>query len=387
MNAARNAHTATRLTDGRVLVVGGGGNDNLALASAELFDPATGTWTLTGSLGAPRFGHQAALLADGRVLVVGGDAGGPPPDFGRTSSAEIYDPASGTWAPTGSMAITRGGHTATALADGTVLVAGGWGDRRGSDSTGWYEWPLEIAEVYDPATGLWSTTGSLNAARYGHTATRLANGDVLIAGGSDDGDLMYTLYTVERYDPVLRTWSAVPHLNTNSILHTATLLPGGDVLVAGGYFWPATSHSRAELLDPFAATWSHTASLSFSRNSHTATLLPSGNVLVAGGQSWSSVAYPTPRTPPPTVVATGISELFEAGSGTWKLAGRLSEARVNHTATLLLDGRVLIAGGVGLSDSGWFDRAIGSAELYGDVEDCKNHYILSHPCRPIPGIR
>jgi hypothetical protein len=192
---------------------------------------------------------------------------------------------------------------------------------------------------------------------------------------------MYTLYSAERYDPVLRTWSAVPHLNTPGIDHTATLLPGGDVLVAGGYSdWPGHSYSRAELLDPFAATWSHSASLSFARNGHTATLLPSGSVLVAGGVSWPSVAYPTWWTPPPTAAATGISELFEAGSGTWKLAGRLNEARVHHTATLLLDGRVLIAGGGGTSDGGSWDRTIESAEVYWDVEECKNHYILSRPC-------
>ena len=362
LNVARYGHSATRLNDGKVLVAGG------VDASAELFDPATGTWTLTGSFSAPRAGHEAVLLADGRVLAVGGWVGVDARS--SSSSAEIYDPDSGTWAPTGSMGVARGLHTATALTDGTVLVVGG-GDGLGL---------LGTAEIYDPATGLWSPTGSLNRGRYAHSATLLANGEVLVLEGSDsDDDWMIPLASAERYDPVLRTWIVVPNTNAGGIFHTATLLPSGDVLVAGLYSWPALDYSGAKVFDPRVATWSATASLGFAREGHTATLLPSGDVLVAGGHVWK-------HSPTRAIVASGVSELFEARSATWKLAGRLNIPRSGHTATLLHDGRVLIAGGselVGLPETGWIWRMVESAEVYGELEgeECPNHYILRHILR------
>ena len=168
--AARENHTATLLSNGKVLVVGGFDGSS-ALASAELYDPTSGTWSATGGLATARRLHTATLLPNGKVLVAGGVG-----SSGYLTSAELYDPASGSWAATNSLATAREYHTATLLPNGKVLVAGGY-----NSSSGY----LASAELYDPTSGTWSATNSLATARYVHTATLLPNGKVLVAGGND----------------------------------------------------------------------------------------------------------------------------------------------------------------------------------------------------------
>ena len=189
---ARELHTATLLSDGRVLVAGGrnldGGRDWVDLDSAEVYDPATGTFSPTGSLPTPLTGHTATLLSDGRVLITGGDARGT-----TVASAELYDPKTGTFSPTGSMATARQLLTATPLPDGRVLIAGGNAGNL-----------IAPAELYDPKTGTFSPTGSMATAREYHTATLLPNGRVLIAGGSDG---TVDLASAELYDPATGTFS------------------------------------------------------------------------------------------------------------------------------------------------------------------------------------
>ena len=162
-------------------------------------DPASGTWTLTGSLNTARYLHTATLLPNGMVLVAGGlDSG-----LNALDSAELYDPASGTWTLTGSLNTARVAHTATLLPNGMVLVAGGF-------DTGLNA--LDSAELYDPASGTWTVTGSLNTARYYHTATLLPNGMVLVAGGLDS--CSNTSASAELYDPASGTWTLTGSLNT-----------------------------------------------------------------------------------------------------------------------------------------------------------------------------
>ena len=213
-------HTATLLSNGKVLVAGGLDKRTRVLASAELYDLASGTWTATDNLATARFNHTATLLPDGKVLV----AGGEDVSFIALASAELYDPATGTWTATDNLATARFGHTATLLPNGKVLVAGG------ADS-------FTSAELYDPATGTWTATGDLINARWFHTATLLPNGKVLVVG-------LFGLASTELYDPTSGTWTATGSLDTAREGQTATLLPNGKVLVAGGAGDVFRLHSR-----------------------------------------------------------------------------------------------------------------------------------------------
>src|SRR5438552_629043 len=222
---ARNGHTATLLPNGKVLIAGGR-NGNSGLASAELYDPASGTWTATGSLATARAFHTATLLPNGKVLVAGGG----------NNSAELYDPASGPWSATGSLATARAFHTATLLLNGKVLIVAGEGNGA--------PFVLASAELYDPASGTWSATGSLASARAGQpsgqTATLLPHGTVLVAGGGDTNRIRAS---AEQYEPPSATRSATGSPATARATHTATLLPDGKALVAGGF----SSFSGGEL--------------------------------------------------------------------------------------------------------------------------------------------
>ncbi|HBA61871.1 MAG TPA: hypothetical protein DCZ92_13875 [Elusimicrobia bacterium] len=319
---ARFAHTATLLPDGKVLVAGGSGA--AALLTAEVYDPAAGTWSATGPLATARYGHTATLLPNGKVLVVGGYTGAS-----ELLSAELYDPAAGTWSATGSLATARSYHTATLLPNGKVLVAGG---NVGTE--------LFTAELYDPATGIWSVTGSLATARRDCTATLLPNGKVLVAGGFGGGTP--ELLTAELYDPSGGTWTATGSLATARGYHTATLLPNGKVLVAGGGTG-AGKLLTAELYDPAAGTWTATGSLATARGNHAATLLPNGKVLVSAGSAGAAALLTT--------------EVYDPAAGTWTASGSLATARYVHTAILLPNGKVLVSGGTG-------SGALLTAEVY-----------------------
>jgi N-acetylneuraminic acid mutarotase len=277
MSTARAVHTASRLADGHVLVTGGdrGAPFYDATATAELYNPSTGTWAPTGSMATARESHTATVLADGRVLVAGGNSGG---SFATIfSSAEIYNPASGTWAPTGSMTHVRSGHTATLLNDGRVLVAGG------SDGL-----PLASAEIYDPASDTWAATGSLSIARAGHTATLLGDGRVLVVGGVANSSATSTQASAEIFNPASGTWAPTGSMATKRSSHTATGLADGLVLVTGGLTPVDTNGNIAltastEIYNPATGSWTPTGSLTTARYRHTMTLLSDGRVLVAGG--------------------------------------------------------------------------------------------------------
>ena len=344
MTTPRLQHAATLLPSGKVLVTGGTTEPvGRGLATAELYDPVTGTWTPTGSMSTGRWGHTMTVLPTGKVLVAGGfDSVADV----ATDTAELYDPDTGQWTTTGAMLEARYDHTATLLATGKVLVVGGVG--RGF---------LASAELYDPTTGQWQATAALPAVRIDHTATRLASGQVLVLGGlSSDGRTA----SAELYDPAAGTWTPGHPMLTGRDLHTATLLPSNAVLVAGGFGqppapgFPSPVLTEAEISDRAPAAWRRTGSLFAPHSGHTATLLPSGRVLVVDGVASS---------PGPSIANT---ELFDPASETWIDAGCTTEARVAHTATLLPSGAVLVAGGTtsGTSSSG---SATGTSEIYGVV--------------------
>ncbi len=332
-------------------------------------------WTEKRSMTTPRTMHTATLLCatpcldpTAKVLVVGGGYSIGWGYMVTLASAELYDPAAldpltlttGTWTPTGSMAMGRSGHTATRLQTGPnagkVLVVGGNGTS---------------AELYDPDAidsvtgirGTWSDTGPLTTTRAGHTATLLPSGKVLVAGGYSYPGI---LASAELYDPERGTWDPTGSLTTEHIAHTATLIEtgpnAGKVLVVGGGYGPSSWYpsmsATAELYDPAARTWSVTDSLTAGRGEHTATLLPSGKVLVAGGRKSSpdalSVEYPAG------------AELYNSNSGAWNAGGTLATARSRHTATLLPSGKVLVAGGDNSAQDAWQNASatLSSAELH-----------------------
>jgi len=260
---ARTSHTATLLQGGQVLVAGGC-DDTFCNADAELYDPTTHAFSPTTPLPAVRGGHTATLLPGGTVLVAGGQD-----NVGDLyNSALLYDPTTATWVPTGSMGSARRLAEAVLLHDGRVLVVGG-------DNFGL---PVASAEVYDPASQTWVPTGPMRAAHgAGLTATLLASGKILVAGGQDTSGT--AMAEAELYDPATNSWSDTGAMTLGRESFTATLLPNGTVLAAGSF----DSSSSAELYNPTIGIWTPTGAMNDARTGHTATLLPSGQVLVAGG--------------------------------------------------------------------------------------------------------
>ena len=305
MATPRGGYTLTLLANGKVLAAGGA-NWSGTLATAELYDYTTGLWTATGSMPDVHIAHTATLLPSGKVLIAGGVNLLPGCCyFAWLGTAATYDPVSGTWSPTGSLAIPRQSSTATLLGNGKVLVAGGYS--RGG--------VFDIAEIYDPAAGTWSFTSSMlggpNSAP--GDGILLPNGNVMVAGGY--GPYPGTA-SVELYDSISGTWSFTGSMGVSRALHTATLMAGGKVLVAVGYAPVAGVISpTAEIYDSVLGTWSPTASMSTGRNSSTATLLSDGRVLVAGGVDDSGIVLASAEvysaapdvTPPVIACPAGIS--------------------------------------------------------------------------------
>lgn len=329
LSEARWFHTATLLRDGRVLVVGGAGPNGYR-GSAEIWDPETASFSPTRSLADPRADHTATLLPDGRVLIVGGCC--QPESGDMLNSAEVWDPETDTFTPAGSLAEAHGEHTATLLPDGRVLIVGGY--RR-------VQHYAQTAELWDPETESFGPADLLAATRYHHTATLLSDGRVLIVGGEGAGyNAQIADPPAEVWDPVTGSSSPAGSLAEGRFQHTATLLRDGRVLVVGGHWHDGASiyarTSLAEVWDPMPASFGPAGSpLVEARRGHTATLLPDGRVLVIGGDTDSSGKY--------TIHAS--AEIWDPDTASFSPAGSLAEGRAYHTATLLPDGRILVAGG------------------------------------------
>jgi hypothetical protein len=335
MTMDRTYHTATLLTNGKVLIAGGvrfiAGYP--ASASAELYDPANRTFTTTGDMTTPRCFHTATLLPDGKILIAGGFSNYIAYQgvfYAVLASAELYDPATGSFTATGGMVSPRARQTATLLNDGTVLVAGGSDGRLG----------LAGAELYDPIKGSFSATGDMAPGQFTSTATLLVSGKVLIAGGGQDP--ASAQYSAELYDPDTGAFSVLGTTTyPGEVPATANLLPNGKVLVT--VMDEALACECAELYDSITGSFTRSAGQSSSRGYGSGNLLADGTLLITG-----EVARPF------CLPSCNIAELYDP------ITDRFSDPIFTHrfagyATTLLLDGTALLSGGFG---------APGTAEIY-----------------------
>lgn len=326
LSAGRSEQISMMLGNNRVLVAGGTTNGTLPVKTAELYNPDTNTWSATGSMVVTRRGHTATLLLDGKVLVTGGFDGTV-----ESPTAEIYDPATGIWTATGPMGRGRKYHTATRLGDGKVLIAGGIVATNVGNA--------RIAEIYDPSLGTFTSmpitpsSALMSAPRYKHTASVLNDGVTVVLTGGFDSAVQGTteIFTYNAATPTSSTWAAGPALAKSRHDHSASLLTGNrKILLTGGY---GQGLDTAEICDfslvtPACAT---TTSMSTSRASHTSTLLGNGNVLVIGGNDGSQILK--------------TIEVFDPTTSIWTSHAKvLQTARAGHTSTLMSNGKVLISG-------------------------------------------
>jgi N-acetylneuraminic acid mutarotase len=275
---------AQPLAGGKAMVTGGTNIDWISFSSTRIWDPAGGTWSLaTGLMATARSFPTSALLQNGNVLVAGG-AYRKGTTNKNLATAEVFDPATGKWTLTGSMKVARWGAHAVTLADGRVLVAGGW---TGLGVTGSAD-----TEIWDPSTGKWTAAGATPSPQ-AFSLVALPDGSALLAGGFDLS--MNTLSSAYRFDPTTLKWTAVAKMKTAAGHRSAAVLANGLVLVAGGLtdtHKPATT--AAELFDPVAGTWTATVAMPAGREDAGAVLLPDGSVMLAGG----SMGYYGPASTP-----------------------------------------------------------------------------------------
>ncbi|MGC2495258.1 kelch repeat-containing protein [Candidatus Binatus sp.] len=323
MKDAREDHTATVLPGGKILIAGGVGASGRALSSAELYDPISGTFSAVDSkMDTARAEHTATLISgcncagDGKILIAGGSSATA--SLGSTlRNAELFDPSTGKFTPTGAMKATRARHSATLIASGplagNVLIAGGTSDESGGD--------VATAELYDPATGQFTPTGGMSTPRENHSATWLSPsvvsgsfaGNVLVAGGDDASAANDS---AEAFNPETAAFSPVGAMTTARTLQAAVLLANGKVLIAGGQSSDTEFLQSAELFDPTHATFAATGSMQNLHAGATATVLDNGDALIAGGRS-------------------NFADLYDTTAGTFSATGKLLTDVAESTSTLI----------------------------------------------------
>ena len=323
MSTARQNHAATLLTNGKVLVTGGMVNYASPLASAQLYDPTTNVWKRASNMAESRTAHTATLLSDGYLLLAGGFSATIP---NAVATTRLYNTTLDSWYPfSTNLSIARALHTATLLPGNKVLMAGGF--------DGYL--PLAATELHDRSSGFPISAGNMTDPRFVHTATLLATGNVLVTGGVSFDDLgPKVIAGAEQFSPGTTSWTGAASMSAPRFAHTATLLTGGKVLVAGGSnnYDTLAGMAGAELYNPTTNQWSSAGNMAAARCLHTATLLPNGKVLVAGGYNG--------------LTDRADAELYNPATNSWSSAGSMATPREYHSATLLADGKVLVAGGL-----------------------------------------
>lgn len=339
MLTARAFDIAVLLQNGMVLVAGGYTKDSSGFgytATAEVFNPSTTTWSAVPSMSTPRAEFAATLLADGRVLVAGGVNSAANISGINLDSAEIYDPGANSWTPTPTMPTQRSDFTASRLANGNVLLVGGYRGYTFDPEPGAPSDPLAQAVVYNVTSGQWQATGDVFIQRFFQTATALNDGTVLVVGGYPSNVVPGTtppspdaeIYQPDVIDPdtgAMGTWAPVAPMPSGRAQHSATLLADGRVLVAGGLATDGSLITSAVVFNPGSGSWSDGGTMNTGRRAFAATLLssaPCGNVcnevLVAGGGAGGNfltgagTAAAELFTPPPP----SAGSLGSAGNGT-----------------------------------------------------------------------
>jgi hypothetical protein len=312
LSVPRRLHSATPLDGGKVLVAGGtSGSARLSpgLPSAEIYDPAGGTWKAAAAMHEPRYGHSAVVLPSKKVLVAGGTATRSGDSLRSLRTAEIYDPSADAWTVASAMTDARSGHAAAVLKGGKVLVCGGTAPISGTG-----EAALAFCELYNPGDDSWTPTGSMTAPRSRHQLVPLTDTTVLAVGGSTPGTPgdgtfdPFAALTAEVYDLTTGTWTALPSRPGGRGFHRAVPLGAGKVLVVGGTAGTANDagYQSALILDTAAKTWTVAAGLATGRWAFAAVVLSDNKVLVAGGVVRSGLAAADPDTDE----LTATSELF-----------------------------------------------------------------------------
>jgi N-acetylneuraminic acid mutarotase len=310
----------TRLPDGRVLAISGSPGPGALTAAAEIYDPGTGKWTPAGSLNAARYAFgPPSVLPDGYVLV----AGGHDINVNDYATAELYDPATNQWTSTGSLNTSRRYPVQVELANGQVLVATG---SQGPPTCTRY---LTSAELYNPATGQWTSTGSTLVPRESANAIRLADGRVLLAGGYNGGGGACTdtdPVDTEIYDPSTGQWSSAGNLPHGWEGGAMVLLPDHRVLMVDGNQTHSGPFAEAVIFDPATSQWSEAAAPNLPRSGAAATLLPDGKVLVSQGGQLQS-------------------EIYDPAANTWSLDATALDTNNGGHTFMLPNGKVLLVGG------------------------------------------
>jgi hypothetical protein len=375
LNTQRPAPLATLLADGRVLVTGISGQDYNSIGSIDIYDPA-GTWSLGPSLASDPVGAVLAPLPGGGALLAGGvpwNGGYDGPGPGPKATAFVYDKAAGAWTKAPDMLSIRSNASATAFPDGRVLVVGGY-DRSVTQLPNPAGQPfcclevkilpLATTEWFDPGSRTWSPGPPLNQARYGHTATALQGGQILVVGGSDQqsfGNSVTSMTSAELFDPRQGKWLSAGSIGVVRKGFTLTPLLDGRALIAGGTTADGTTDLRSTLIyDPTSNQWSHGPDMIEARSDHAAARLKDGRLVVVGGSD------PLGRM--------ASSEVFDPARNAWSPAGALTTARSGHVAITLQDGRVLVIGGTGSL------APLDSAELFDPT-----HRGVSPPPRTVTG--
>ena len=321
MGVAREQTAAVRLRNGKILIAGG--RNNRHLQYAELYDPASNSFIETGKMVRPRNGVASVLLENGMALIIGGYDSNA-----YLSTAELYEPVSGTFSlVSGTMKTPRQYPGVTRLDNDTILIVGGFNNAF-----------ISTAEIYDPVMRSFAeTTGYMNSARLGHSVTLLAGGKALVAGGCNNAKVSEIvcdnyLSSAELFAPDTGKFSLTGSMNTARKDHTATPLANGQILIAGG---SSGAHvlGSAEIYNPSTGVFTSTGSMLVPRVNHTASILPDGKVLIAGGRSESGQPLNSVEIYDP---ASGLFSVVNTP---------MTSPRMRHSAATLEDGKVLLIAG------------------------------------------